>query len=421
MKYRWNRVGTELKEMIAGKKIFSIFIPVLLWGDLFEVQAADTRRTYRPTAAQLRLEEQYRLQAARIREIRRRQAAQTAQTTQPVQAAQTAQTARRSSPVPAAAAAPQIRYIYYQSARFSLVQDIARYYGMKISYSRTGVTLRSPRDVIVLQYDKRLALINQVSVYLTHAPILRGALVYLDEKDFLLTVDPVIRNAPLWKHPLKTILIDPGHGGKDQGAPGTAGLLEKNITLTLAHKLALRLRKRGYRVFMTRIVDRQLSLQQRTDMCSRLKPDLFVSIHCNAVGNPRTQGIETYAMTPQGAASTSDSKPVSQSSAGNSFNRNNYRLAYEVQKNLLASTHAEDRGVRHARFFVLRNAACPAILVETGFLTHPKEGLQLNRAAYQEKLIDGITEGIAAYARASALLPKRKPESKNTVSAGRKN
>ena len=141
MKYRWNRVGTELKEMIAGKKIFSIFIPVLLWGDLFEAQAADTRRTYRPTAAQLRLEEQYRLQAARIREIRRRQAAQTAQTgqtTQPVQAAQTAQTARRSSPVPAAAAAPQIRYIYYQSARFALVQDIARYYGMKINKDNTS-------------------------------------------------------------------------------------------------------------------------------------------------------------------------------------------------------------------------------------------------------------------------------------------
>ena len=397
-----------LKEAGSGKKLFSIFIPALLWGDLFDVQAADTRRVYRPTAAQLRLEQQRREQAARIQAIRNQQKNTAGTQTQPVRPVQqNAKTAavpvKSAQPVQPAPPQVKIRYIWYKGVRFALVQDIARFYGMAISYTRSGVFLRSRRDTVTLQYDKRLAVVNRVSVYLTHPPILRGALVYLDEKDFLLGIDPVIRNAPLWKHPVKTILLDPGHGGKDQGAPGVGGLLEKNITLTLGHKLAAVLRKCGYRVFMTRIADSNLTLQQRVLMCEKLKPDLYISVHCNAVGNRRTMGIETYAATPQGAASTSDSKPVQTASAGNSFNRNNYRLAYEVHKNLLAFTRAPDRGVRHARFFVIRNAVCPAILIETGFVTHPKEGPLLNNAAYQEKLVNGIVSGIMAYTKASAL------------------
>ena len=414
------RITRGLKEAASGRRLFSIFLPALLWSDLSEMQAADTRKVYQPTAAQLRVLQQQREQEARIQAIRNQQKAQsstvtrTGQKTAPASAAVSARPPAVSptvSPIRQEKSVPmptRIRYIWYKAARFALVQDIARYYGMKISYFRSGLVLQSPRDFVSLQYNKRLAVINRVSVYLTHPPLLRGALVYLDEKDFLLAIDPAIRNAPLWKHPLKTILIDPGHGGKDQGAPGIGGILEKNITLTLGQKLADKLRKCGFRVFMTRTNDRNMTLQQRVAMCENLKPDLFISVHCNAVANRRTMGVETYAATPQGAASTSDSKPVKEASAGNSFNRNNYRLAYEVQKNLLAFTRAPDRGVRHARFFVIRHAICPAILIETGFVTHPKEGPLLNNAAYQEKLVNGIVSGILAYGKASAL-PVKKP------------
>ena len=396
----WKYYSALLKDAAAGRHLFSIFIPVVLWGDLFDVHALETKRVYRPTAAQLRLEKQNKEQEMRIQAIRSQRTPQTVRGK--TAAAGNVRTSAAASPADRDEP-PRIRYIWYKSSRFVLLQDIARYYGMKITYTPKGVVLKSPRDTIVLLYEKRLAYMNQVSTYLTHAPVLRGALVYLNEMDFLLIVDPVIRNAPLWKHPLKTILIDPGHGGKDQGAPGTGGLLEKNITLSIACKLAVKLRKCGFRVFMTRIHDRQLTLQQRVAMCEQLKPDLFVSIHCNAVGNKKTQGIETYAATPQGAASTSDSKPVAQFSAGNSFNRNNYRLAYEIQKNLLTETRAADRGVRHARFFVIRNATCPSVLIETGFLTHQKEGRLLNTPVYQDRIVEGICRGITSYAKASAL------------------
>jgi len=410
----------RLQKSRPGTQLFSLMLSFLLSGIFVLPASAQTKRVYRPTAAQLRLEQQNREREARIQAIRRQQAAQmtaTAPGRTPVKpanppAVKPAPAARNTTP------AARIRYIMYQSNRFVLVQDIARFYGMKITGTKDGITLRSPRDTVTLRFEKRLAAINGVSVYLTHAPLQRGALVYLDEKDFLLVIDPVIRNAPLWKHPLKTVLIDPGHGGKDKGAPGVAGLLEKNLTLAIARQLALKLRSRGCRVFMTRITDRQLTLQQRASMCEKLKPDLFISVHCNAVANRKSHGIETYAMTPQGAASTSDSKPVSQTGPGNACNRNNYRLAFEIQKNLLFHTRAEDRGVRHARFFVLRNAICPAVLIETGFITHPQEGLQLNRKAYQDKLVNGIVAGISGYARASR--PPVNPAAAKPVPAARR-
>ena len=413
----------------CGQRLFSIFIPALLWGDFMEAQGADTRRVYRPTAAQLRLEQQNRERAARIQAIRSRQAAAAPvrkNAPAAVKSAVPVRTVQAGSPVNRSV---RIRYTWFKGRRFVLLQDVARYYGMNILYFRNGLLLRSPHNSISLIYNKRLAVINRVSSYLTHPPVLRGALVYLDENDFLLAIDPVLRNATLWKHPLKTVLIDPGHGGKDQGAPGVSGLLEKNITLAIGRKLAIRLRKHGCRVFMTRVNDRNLTLQQRVAMCENLKPDLFISIHCNAVSNRRTTGIETFAATPQGAASTSDSKPVMQAAAGNSFNRNNYRLAYEIQKNLLAFTGGIDRGVRHARFYVIRNAVCPAVLIETGFLTHPKEGVLLNNAAYQEKIVNGIFCGVLNYAKVSAPAvkapsPRQKylpdPPNKNTRQINRR-
>ena len=408
---RLERLCGNLRNLVCGRHLYSIFIPALLWGDVFDAEAAENRRVYRPTQAQLRLEQQNRQREAQIQEIRRRQAlaqknkAQKVRQTKP----QTVQTVRSQPAQPQVQSTRKpvkIRYIWYQSRRFVLVQDIARYYGMKISYYKSGLTLRSSRDVVTLLYDKRMANINRTNMYLTHAPVLRGALVYLDEKDFLLVVDPVIRNTPLWKHSLRTVLIDAGHGGKDQGAPGGKNLLEKNITLSIARKLAARLQKQGYRVLMTRNNDRYLTLQQRADLCEKLKPDLFISIHCNAVGNRKIKGIETFAMTPVDAASTSDSKRGTTTGAGNSFDKNNYRLAYEVQKNLTTTLKAEDRGVKHARFFVLRHATCPAILIETGFITHPTEGVNLARSAYQDRLVNGIVSGISAYAK-SAAPPKK--------------
>ncbi|OQA82660.1 MAG: N-acetylmuramoyl-L-alanine amidase LytC precursor [Lentisphaerae bacterium ADurb.Bin242] len=375
-----------LARWIPRQRLFTVFLPALLWGDIFEAHAVPpaTQRVYQPTRAQQRIEEENRKRDARVQAIRRQNAA------------------KQGQPAPAEPAVPpsaKIRYAWINSRRFVLLQDVARFYNMKISYQKDGITLTGT-DSIRFFYDKRMSVVNGITLYLTHAPVPRGALVYLDEKDFLLVIDPVVRDAPLWRHPLGTIMIDPGHGGRDNGAPGSKTILEKNVNLMIAAKLATRLRSMGYRVIMTRTDDRFISLQQRAEFCEKMKPDLYISIHCNATEKNRTiRGIETFAMTPQDTASTNETRRGSSSGPGNSFDKNNYRLAYEVQKSLIAVTRTEDRGVKHARFFVLRNATCPAILVETGFISHPAEGALLARSAYQDKIVTGIVSGISSYAK----------------------
>ncbi len=380
-----------LTRCFPRQRLFTVFLPALLWGDIFEAQAVPPTpppRVYRPTRAQQRAEEEARNRDERVQALRSQNL--TKQSQQQVASQQDSAAA-----IPASA---KIRYAWIDSRRFVLLQDVARFYNMKISYQKDGVTLKGT-DSLSLFYDKRTAVLNGINIYLTHPPVQRGALVYVEEKDFLLVIDPVIRDASLWNHPLGTIMIDPGHGGKDNGAPGSRTLLEKNVNLTIATKLAARLRSMGYRVIMTRTDDRFISLQQRAEMCERNKPGLFISIHCNATERNPIRGIETFAMTPQDAASTNETKRVSGNGPGNSFDKNNYRLAYEVQKNLLTMTRTEDRGVKHARFFVLRNATCPAILIETGFITHPTEGALLAQNAYQDKIVGGIMAGISSYAK----------------------
>ena len=276
------------------------------------------------------------------------------------------------------------------------MDNIARFYKLSMIRTKTGAVLRGYRK-IDLFYNKRAASIDGIAICFTFAPLLRGANGYLHEKDLLLVLDPVLRGNGLPKYPVRTIMIDPGHGGTDKGAPGRSGLLEKNLNLSMALKLRTALRKLGFQVIMTRAADLTLSLQARADLCEKFRPDLFLSIHCNAASGKTITGIETFAMTPQGCASSNDSKPGNTKSSGNAFDKNNYRLAYEIQKALLRNTEAEDRGVKHARFFVLRNASCPAVLIETGFISNQREGALLNRADYQAKIVNAIVLGILNY------------------------
>ncbi len=379
----------ELYHLISGRRrsmLLSMFLPTFLFGDIFDADAA-SQRTYQPTQAQRRLEAQRRLQNQRIAEIRRQNAARNAAK---AAAARTADTAAK-------AAAPKLRYTWIKSQRYILLRDIAKFYGLSLVHTKTGAVLRGAAKVD-LYYNKRLASIDGVTVYFTTPPVLRGSNAYLNEKDLLLVLDPVLRGKALAKYPVRTIMIDPGHGGTDKGAAGAGGrLLEKNLNLSMALKLRAALRKLGFQVIMTRGADSTLSLQGRAELCKKYKPDLFISIHCNAAAQKTISGLETFAMTPNGCASSNDSKPGNSTGTGNSFDKNNYRMAYEIQKALLKNTKAEDRGVKHARFFVLRNASCPAVLIETGFISNLRESALLNRADYQEKIVNAIVAGVLNY------------------------
>ncbi len=173
------------------------------------------------------------------------------------------------------------------------------------------------------------------------------------------------------------VMIDPGHGGRDPGAVGRSGLLEKEINMSISRRLQRTLEQRGYRAALTRTQDVELDLQPRVDIAERANATVFVSIHANAISlsRPEVNGLETYYY---------------------SSGRN---LARAIHSSVLRSTDLRDRGVRQARFYVLRNTSMPAVLVETGFVTGSEDATRFQSMAAREQIADAIAQGIIDYLR----------------------
>jgi N-acetylmuramoyl-L-alanine amidase len=195
------------------------------------------------------------------------------------------------------------------------------------------------------------------------------------------------------------IVIDPGHGGSDGGTQGSRQQLEKNLALDWALRLKPLLEDNGWEVHLTRATDTDVSLAERIALADRVGADLFVSLHFNGLsGDVNTCGVETFCTTPAGLPSTV--KRNGEDNPGlafpnNSFDTENIRWAYRVQRELVAATQAKDGGVRRARFMaVLRGQRRPAVLVEGGFLSNPDEAQRIATAAYRQKLAQAVAQAI---------------------------
>ncbi len=214
------------------------------------------------------------------------------------------------------------------------------------------------------------------------------------------------------------IVIDPGHGGKDPGCKSHGKYLEKDITLALAKRLAIRLKKEiGCEVVLTRDKDVFLSLEQRTAIANMRKADLFISLHVNAHKDNRIHGLETYFLnmaTDQQAVmvaarenatsekSISDLQTILNDLMLNTKIRESSRLAHQVQNGMVGNAEKRYKkikslGVKQAPFYVLIGAQMPAVLVEIGFLSNRSERKRLLSKTYQERLAVGICDGIKLY------------------------
>ena len=211
----------------------------------------------------------------------------------------------------------------------------------------------------------------------------------------------------------KTIVIDPGHGGKDPGALGKGTLKERVIVLSISERLREILTQKGYTVLMTRDTNRFIPLKERTAFATRHKADLFLSIHANASVNRKAKGIETYYLSVTSTDKASEDiaarenadsgysiqelEALLQGIIQESKSEDSKRLASHVQQALVQATGAIDRGVKHARFVVLIGTNVPAILIETGFVSNPTEGQKLITRAYQHKIATAIAQGIEKF------------------------
>ena len=224
--------------------------------------------------------------------------------------------------------------------------------------------------------------------------------IAISNSDWYSTFRILLNPASVPRHKVRTITLDAGHGGSDTGAIGKISR-EKNITLKITRRTAAILRACGYNVLLTRYRDNTVPLKSRAAIQRRHKSDLFVSIHVNATANRSIRGIETFALTPADAPSSHGKSELKRNPA-NVRDANNFLLAYSLQRALLSRTRAADRGVKRARFAVLKDISAPGALVEVGFISNPAEEKLLNSSAYIEKVSRAIAEGILTYHRTVA-------------------
>jgi N-acetylmuramoyl-L-alanine amidase len=218
----------------------------------------------------------------------------------------------------------------------------------------------------------------------------------------------------------RRIVLDPGHGGKDTGAIGHGGLMEKDVVLVVARKLARRLTKElGVEVTLTRGDDSFVALEERTAIANRENADLFISLHTNASPNPQVRGVETYYLNNtddeaakrlaarENSTSTrrvSDIQFILSDLIQNSKLEDSISLAHHLHSSLV--NHAgrklgdvKDLGVKQALFLVLVEAKMPSVLAEIFFITNPNDARWLGRDPYQDSIVEGLFQGIKEYYR----------------------
>jgi len=290
-----------------------------------------------------------------------------------------------------------------RDARYVRLTEWARWQGLEARRLKRDETLQLARSGMRLQFtaDSREASINGLQLWLLLPLATRNGDLYISQLDIDSTFRPLLsppRNERGKK--VRVICLDAGHGGKDPGNRA-AGRHEKDYTLRLTLELRDQLRKAGFKVVLTRSGDSYPELSDRPAIARRTGADLFVSLHFNATENGRAdaRGSEVYAMTPVGAASTNARGEGANASAfpGNRSDERNMLLAYQIQKALIRQLGTEDRGVRRARFEVLREATMPAALIEAGFLSHPTEGKKIFTTEYRRSMAKSIVDGIQAY------------------------
>jgi N-acetylmuramoyl-L-alanine amidase len=290
-----------------------------------------------------------------------------------------------------------------EGTSYVAVPDIARLYnlGRDASASVEYADYRTTSARLSAQAEQRDIVLNGVNHWLSFPVQSYRGRLWISDVDVLKVLDPVLR--PDTARPgnfIRTIVLDPGHGGRERGTHGATGAAEKTLTLDLAQRVQRLLAGNGRRVVLTRTSDRPVSLDERAEFARSQRADLFVSLHFNSGGS--ASGIETFCLPPAGAASTAQLSGRTGGAGkeqGNRFDLGNVWLAHCVQKTLLQATGAADRGVRRARFAVLRDAPCPAILVEAGFLSNRSEERKILTVEYREQLAKAVASGILEYKR----------------------
>ncbi len=278
-------------------------------------------------------------------------------------------------------------------------------------------TLRSGRHELRASPKIPVVLIDEEAILLRQAPIFQEGEVLLPEsvwRRWLGKWEVPAAAPPKGMPGLRTIVVDPGHGGHDSGAIGRGGLREKAVTLDVGRRLRDLLVGDGFQVVMTRDSDRFVSLSRRSTLANQEASDLFISIHANASRHRYAYGYEVYYLSEATddharaleAAENAElpkevNEPIASDTRGivwdllyTEHRAQSNELAAEICRGLRQELSSKNRGVKSARFAVLKGARMPAILVEVGFISNAQEESRLRKASYRQAIAEGIRRGL---------------------------
>lgn len=266
------------------------------------------------------------------------------------------------------------------------------------SFGDRNVVLRSSFSKMVFEENSRRLMYNNTLVWMNEPLAGSGSRWYVSRPDAAETVAPLLRPYEAVRgEGSAVVVLDPGHGGRDNGAKSRRNILEKKAALDIARRVESRLKASRVAVRLTRNSDTYISLSERCRLAAKDKADLFVSIHLNYTSDRSVSGIESFIMPSVGCAGTISSRGDDNVYYGNLSGPANMLLAYYVHTGLTSCTRAEDRGIKRSRFQVLRDVKCPAVLVECGFLSNSREEARILDPRYRDAVAEGISRGIITY------------------------
>src|SRR5438876_10801208 len=292
------------------------------------------------------------------------------------------------------------------------VDNISKFYGLPAGVAGAGDKIRfeTVKNPLEFVSGSREAMINGARSWLCYPVVEQDGKDLVSRTDVAKTIEPLMRPHRVSNvGRLETVVLDPGHGGYDKGQVSRLGY-EKDFALDVARKLRPILQAKGLRVIMTREGDYFVPLEVRAKIANAAHNSIFVSIHFNATNDdPNATGFEIFSFTPRGAPSTSDGTAAASSvnvQPGSSVDAQSLALSACIYHSVLGHLREYDRGIKRARFAVLRLTKVPAVLIEGGFLTERGESKLISNKDWRAKLAGAISIGIENY---RALPVKKQP------------
>jgi N-acetylmuramoyl-L-alanine amidase len=292
------------------------------------------------------------------------------------------------------------------------VDNISRFYGLPAGIAASGEKIRFETIKNPLEFvsGSRETMINGARSWLCFPLIEQDGKYLVSRTDVAKTIEPLVRPHRIPNvGNVQTVVLDPGHGGYDKGQVSRYGY-EKDFALDVARKLRPLLQAKGVRVIMTREADYFVPLEVRAQIANAARNSIFVSVHFNATNDdPNATGFEIFSFTPRGAPSTSD-RAIAPSALsmqpGSEVDAQSMALSACIYHSILGHIPEYDRGIKRARFAVLRLTKVPAVLIEGGFLTERGECKLIANKDWRGKLAAAIGVGLENY---RALEVKKQP------------